>query len=60
MNPLLKNENEKLATISGVIVLLLIGIKWSIGLSQHMDILFGDEAEYMRNGLDLFKILRND
>ena len=25
-----------------------------------MDILFGDEAEYMRNGLDLFKIIRND
>ncbi len=50
----------KLPQILGVLLLLAIGIKWSIGLPQHMDILFGDEAEYMRNGLDLFHIIRND
>jgi len=44
----------------GSLLLILIGIKWSMGLSRHMDILFGDEAEYMRNGLDLFRIIRND
>lgn len=50
----------KLPQILGVLLLVAIGIKWSIGLPQHMDILFGDEAEYMRNGLDLFRIVRND
>lgn len=44
----------------GLFVLLLAGIKWSMGLAQHMDVLFGDEAEYIRNGLDLFRIIRND
>ncbi len=55
-----ENKNKKIGTILGVLFLLLIGIKWSLGLSEHMDILFGDEAEYMRNGLGLFKVIRND
>ncbi len=46
--------------ISGMALMLFCGIKWSLHLSSNMDILFGDEAEYMRNGLDLFKIIRND
>jgi hypothetical protein len=44
----------------GTLVLVLTGIKWSIGLPQQLDILFGDEAEYMRNGMDLFRTVRND
>ncbi|MDB5228513.1 MAG: hypothetical protein JWN78_2706 [Bacteroidota bacterium] len=55
-----RNKNEQLAILAGVLVLLLAGFKWSIALPQHMDILFGDEAEYMRNGMDLFKTIRND
>ncbi|MFN8237255.1 MAG: hypothetical protein U0T77_03720 [Chitinophagales bacterium] len=51
---------RKLPQVLGALLLLVIGIKWSIGLSRHMDILFGDEAEYMRNGLDLFHVIRND
>jgi hypothetical protein len=60
MEPTQKNSNERSAIILGMLFLLSAGIKWSIGLQQHMDILFGDEAEYMRNGLDLFKVIRND
>jgi len=53
-------KNNRLQFIFCILILIFIGVKWSIGLSQHLDILFGDEAEYMRNGLDLFKIIRND
>ena len=63
MNQSIKNKinnKEMLFLISGIFILIIIGIKWSIGLSQHMDILFGDEAEYMRNGLDFPQIIRND
>lgn len=62
MNPLTTEHTIKrrLQLAIGIVVLVLIGIKWSTGLSQHLDLLFGDEAEYMRNGLDLFHTIRND
>ena len=42
------------------IILIICGFKWSVGLENHLDILLGDEAEYMRNGLDLFdKVAKN-
>jgi hypothetical protein len=55
-----RRKQEQFAILAGVFIILLVGFRWSIGLPQHMDILFGDEAEYIRNGLDLFKIIRND
>ncbi len=48
------------AGIAGLLFFIVVGIKWGYQLPQHLDILFGDEAEYMRNGLDLFEVIRND
>lgn len=43
-----------------IVVLVACGIHWSIGLENHLDLLMADEAEYLRNGLDLFdKIAKN-
>ena len=53
-------SKERVYLISGILILIIIGIKWSLGLNRHMDILFGDEAEYIRNGVDLFHTIRND
>jgi hypothetical protein len=43
-----------------VVFLLIAGLKWAWNLPAYNDFLFGDEAEYMRNGLDLFATIRND
>ena len=41
-------------------VLILAGLKWAAGLQNHVDILLADEAEYLRNGLNLFdKVAKN-
>ncbi len=37
-----------------IIVLCIAGWKWSVGLQSHLDVLLADEAEYLRNGLNLF------
>jgi hypothetical protein len=37
--------------------LLITGIKWSLGLQNHVDLLLADEAEYLRNGLNLFGMI---
>lgn len=43
-----------------ILILLIAGLKWAAGLQGHLDILFADEAEYLRNGLNLFdKIAKN-
>jgi len=41
----------------GVAVLIIVGYKWSLGLENHLDLLLADEAEYLRNGLNLFDII---
>ncbi len=42
------------------LVLCIAGWKWSVGLQGHLDLLLADEAEYLRNGLNLFgKIAKN-
>lgn len=41
-------------------VLCIAGWKWALGLQSHLDLLLADEAEYLRNGLNLFdKIAKN-
>ncbi|MEZ5025332.1 MAG: hypothetical protein R2739_02030 [Chitinophagales bacterium] len=39
---------------SCLLVLGVSGWKWALGLQGNNDILFADEAEYLRNGLNLF------
>jgi hypothetical protein len=53
-------KSDYTSIIFCALILIISGIKWSIGLENHLDILLGDEAEYMRNGLDLFdKVAKN-
>jgi len=43
-----------------MLALIVSGLKWASGLQSHLDILLADEAEYLRNGLNLFdKIAKN-
>lgn len=37
-----------------IVTLIVCGLKWASGLSSHLDVLLADEAEYLRNGLNLF------
>jgi hypothetical protein len=53
-------KNSLLTNSLCLLFLIGVGVKWAWGLSTHNDILFGDEVEYMRNGMDLFSIIRND
>ena len=54
------NKTNKISVLFCIIILIICGIKWSVGLENHLDILLGDEAEYLRNGLDLFdRIAKN-
>ena len=46
--------------VSGILLLLLAGLKWARHLSQYMDVTFGDEAQYLRYGLDLFQTIKKD
>ena len=42
------------------ILLCIAGWRWSLGLQGHLDVLLADEAEYLRNGLNLFgKVAKN-
>lgn len=53
-------KSEYISVFFCTVILIICGIKWSVGLENHLDILLGDEAEYMRNGLDLFdKVAKN-
>lgn len=43
-----------------IALLCIAGWKWAAGLQGHLDVLLADEAEYLRNGLNLFeKIAKN-
>jgi hypothetical protein len=46
--------------IVGVIILFIGGIKWAWHLPGTMDITFGDEAQYLRYGTDLFHVIKKD
>lgn len=56
-------ENKKiyyLLVFCCCVVLCIAGWKWSMGLQNHLDLLLADEAEYLRNGLNLFeKVAKN-
>lgn len=55
----LKNTSFLYAAL-GVAILCIAGWKWAVGLQSHLDLLLADEAEYLRNGLNLFdKIAKN-
>lgn len=45
---------------TGILILLLLGIRLFLPLEQYMDIQFADEAAYMRFGFDLFEKLNRD
>jgi hypothetical protein len=51
---------RKLTIVTGVLILLLAGIKWAWHLPQYMDVTFGDEAQYLRYGIDLFGVIKKD
>lgn len=51
---------KKLFIFSGILLLLTGGIKWAWNLPLFMDVTFGDEAQYLRYGLDLFSSLHKD
>lgn len=58
MNDFNKKYYTLIATC--LLVLILAGLKWAVGLQSHVDILLADEAEYLRNGLNLFdKVAKN-
>jgi hypothetical protein len=49
-----------LLILGSMLALVISGLKWASGLQGHLDILLADEAEYLRNGLNLFdKIAKN-
>lgn len=52
--------NSRTADLTCLIFLLAAGIRWSLHLPLYNDLMFGDEAEYLRNGVDLFRIVRSD
>ncbi|MCB9034925.1 MAG: hypothetical protein H6553_13895 [Chitinophagales bacterium] len=56
----MKFLKENILDVVAVLVLLLIGIKWAVGLKTAMEIVYGDEVEYLRNGVDLFHTIRNN
>ena len=58
---MLNNKKTYYILILGSMLALVIsGLKWATGLQGHLDILLADEAEYLRNGLNLFdKIAKN-
>ncbi len=46
--------------VLGTSILLIAGLKWAWNLRDNMDITFGDEAQYLRYGLDLFLTIKTD
>lgn len=59
------SSEEKVSTsvftvFSGVLILLICGVKLFSGLEHKMDIQFADEAAYIRFGLDLYGKLNRD
>ncbi len=46
--------------VLGILILFLAGIKWAWYLPNTMDITFGDEAQYLRYGTDLFHTIQKD
>lgn len=48
---------DKLVYFICILCLLITGIKWANGLQNHVDLLLADEAEYLRNGLNLFHVI---
>ncbi|MFN8237256.1 MAG: hypothetical protein U0T77_03725 [Chitinophagales bacterium] len=44
----------------GILILFIAGIKWAWHLPSVMDITFGDEAQYLRYGTDLFHTVKKD
>ena len=58
---MLNNKKTYYILILGSMLALVISdLKWATGLQGHLDILLADEAEYLRNGLNLFdKIAKN-
>ncbi|HUM52850.1 MAG TPA: hypothetical protein PK431_13590 [Chitinophagales bacterium] len=53
----IKTLSDKLVYCICIFCLLITGIKWSSGIQNHVDVLLADEAEYLRNGLNLFHII---
>lgn len=51
---------KKISIFIGIVLLLIAGIKWAWHLPNVMDITFGDEAQYLRYGLDLFEKIQKD
>lgn len=56
----LKRQFTSPSYILGVIILFIAGIKWAWHLPGTMDITFGDEAQYLRYGTDLFHTIKKD
>ncbi len=62
MYPKHKNNRpfRSLLLLAGMLALLLAGIRWAWHLPQVMDITFGDEAQYLRYGIDWPHIIQKD
>jgi len=45
------NKKYYTLVVTCLLVLILAGLKWAVGLQSHVDVLLADEAEYLRNGL---------
>lgn len=53
-------QRSALYSVAGALILLVAGLRWAWNLPQHMDVTFGDEAQYLRYGLDLFHSIHKD
>ena len=53
-------QQKAILYFTGIFILLIAGIKWAWQLPKYMDITFGDEAQYLRYGLDLFHTIKKD
>ncbi len=54
------HSNNRIKYVVFILILLLCGIKWAWHLQDSMDITFGDEAQYLRYGTDLFHTIKKD
>ncbi|MCB9034926.1 MAG: hypothetical protein H6553_13900 [Chitinophagales bacterium] len=54
------NKSNTIFFFLGIFILSIIAFKLTHGLQNTMDLLFGDEAHYMRNGVDLFHTIHKD
>ncbi|MFN8282219.1 MAG: hypothetical protein U0U67_03345 [Chitinophagales bacterium] len=52
-----KTRTDKLIYFICILCLFITGIRWASGLENHVDLLLADEAEYLRNGLNLFHVI---